>query len=454
MKDIQSGFPGGDLTGGTVKGTGTVNLLAKWTAVDTIGDSRFYDNGTKAGINETSPDAEGLTIKSTLDQGLVFSLKGAITHPFTSFAEADTFAGFEILSINNGGLLVETFMAGNQNSVLFKSYMQFAQTAKNQALFRIDVYESNGGTGSQAIGNNDYAFSIANADVDKFSVLGNGDTRILGTYRSDTLTVNRVTKADGNKDIVDSLITDDGTNILVNQDRVFLNTGTARPFAGNTPHLWIFSASVGYTPNLAGNDIVIESSVEAAMTFLSTPTTGGYIYFQDAINANTTRFGFDHNDDKYKWRIAGSNRMEFSVSQGLNIVPTTTGKGVTVDGAAGSIGNPVVWIKSDGISGGNDRSELKLTDNSGFGFSWQYNEFDNSLICYRRTGTNKVFEIHDNQKYWGGRSGDNPLDYRLQVPTGARASMETGTQNNGMIYYDTTNNVLRKRVAGAWSDLA
>jgi hypothetical protein len=167
----------------------------------------------------------------------------------------------------------------------------------------------------------------------------------------------------------DSAIKDDATNILINREYVFLNTGTARSFTGGDPHLWIYSGDVSYTPNIAGNDIVIESEVEAGMTFLSTPTTAGYIYFQDAISANTTRFGYNHNSDVYNWDIAGTTEMSLTAAL------------LTINGN--------FLIKDD--------KEIQFGNAAGGDYTLEYVSADTRLLLTGKDATNKqvVFLLGD-----------------------------------------------------------
>ncbi len=51
--DCKTAWPSGG--GGTVTGSGTTNKIAKWTSSTVLGDSIIYDDGTKVGINTTSP---------------------------------------------------------------------------------------------------------------------------------------------------------------------------------------------------------------------------------------------------------------------------------------------------------------------------------------------------------------------------------------------------------------
>jgi hypothetical protein len=133
-----------------------------------------------------------------------------------------------------------------------------------------------------------------------------------------TGTVNYIPVWTGAHTLGDSHLIDDGTDIFLQQPggapyrTFFMGVTSARSSSGGQPWLWIYSSAVGYAPNLAGNDIVIESSIEPAMTFLGTPTNSASIYFQDAINANNTRFGYNHNTDEYEFDIAGTTEVNIS----------------------------------------------------------------------------------------------------------------------------------------------
>lgn len=65
--DCKTAWPSGG--GGTVTGTGTTNKVAKWTSSTALGNSIIYDDGTKIGINTTSPgrllDVDGSDLDDT-----------------------------------------------------------------------------------------------------------------------------------------------------------------------------------------------------------------------------------------------------------------------------------------------------------------------------------------------------------------------------------------------------
>jgi hypothetical protein len=141
-------------------------------------------------------------------------------------------------------------------------------------------------------------------DVDADAVVyGSGTLNYIPKWTPDSSTLG------------DSAFLDDGTDVFLSQPggapyrTFFMGVTAARSHSGGHPWLWIYSAAVGYAPNIAGNDLVIESSTEPGITLLGTPTTGGYIYFQDAINANTTKFGYNHNTDEFEFIIAGNSEF-------------------------------------------------------------------------------------------------------------------------------------------------
>mgnify|MGYP003638671002 FL=1 len=55
VSNASGGVAWGAFTTGTVKGTGTVNYLTKWSATDTLQNSIIFDDGTNVGIGTPSP---------------------------------------------------------------------------------------------------------------------------------------------------------------------------------------------------------------------------------------------------------------------------------------------------------------------------------------------------------------------------------------------------------------
>ena len=82
-----------DITGGTVKGTGAVNFVPKWSATDTLQNSTIFDSGTKVGINTITPLAN-LDVKETINdvagEIIVGGLISSDDMPFGKLSFANT----------------------------------------------------------------------------------------------------------------------------------------------------------------------------------------------------------------------------------------------------------------------------------------------------------------------------------------------------------------------------
>ncbi len=85
-----------------------------------------------------------------------------------------------------------------------------------------------------------------------------------------------------------------------------VNAGADPTYASGDPRLWIVSDSISYSPNILGNDIIIQSPAEPAMTFLTDPDGDCTIYYQAAAAAPDTYFRFAFDDNDFQWRIAGN----------------------------------------------------------------------------------------------------------------------------------------------------
>ena len=77
VSNASGGVSWGAYTTGTVKGTGAVNFLPKWSATDTLQDSIIFDNGTNVGIGTSGTNpADKLhvqgTVRAVIDTGSGF----------------------------------------------------------------------------------------------------------------------------------------------------------------------------------------------------------------------------------------------------------------------------------------------------------------------------------------------------------------------------------------------
>lgn len=93
--------PGGGTTVGVI-GAGTVNILAKFTAASTIGNSLFYDNGTNTGVATATPGAR-------------FHIKGAGNAISTFGFRVDSSTVDNLFTVRNDGVILAGTGSGNTN---------------------------------------------------------------------------------------------------------------------------------------------------------------------------------------------------------------------------------------------------------------------------------------------------------------------------------------------------
>lgn len=248
-------------------------------------------------------------------------------------------------------------------------------------------------------------------------------------------TVNTHAMWTGVNAIGDSLTSEDTGWTRINS-MVLINSTTNPTVASGSPRLWVRSNNVGFSPNLVGNDIVLESNAEPAFTFLTIPNHACYQYYQSAVAAPTVRFGYDFNDDKFKWKILAVDLMQLGTAWGLTVLPPTDATGILIDGNAVANGRPTLRLKAADV-GGNLRSQVEWVDHGNNGFKIQYDVFNNSLIT-KRVGGKTYFQCHENQKYWGADRNENSLAFQLPILTTVERNALVA-QTGFMIYNTTTN---------------
>ena len=96
VSNASGGVSWGAYTTGTVKGTGAVNFVPKWSATDTLQDSIIFDNGTKVGIGTATPSG-------------LLEIKGAQPTLYISNTTTATESNLTFQTINSAGTTYESF---------------------------------------------------------------------------------------------------------------------------------------------------------------------------------------------------------------------------------------------------------------------------------------------------------------------------------------------------------
>ena len=377
---------------GTVKGTGTINRISKFTAGGTIGDSQIFDNGTNVGIGTTSPttvlDVQG---NYSFNTGTARPLKIAVNSITTTVADFGTGMVFG-LKIGSGSvedvayidvINTETFRSGE---ISFK----VSQGSSPVEAMRIN-YVGNVGIGTTS--------PQARLDVRAQGVLA---TDIVLRVRNSTDTQN--------------FLVVNGAGDVYNNGAKGVNTNT------------FFGENVGRNATGSNNTAFGESALRANTTGYSNAAIG-----VGALRTNTT----------------GNSNTAF----GQNALRTNTKGDYNTAIGVSALGNNTTGFNNAAIGSGagrliSDGSGNTITNNSIFiGFETRAladNNDNQIVIGYRAIGLGSDSVVL-------GNNFIRRTQLRGQVIMGAFSYAPTGIE--GAIYYDSTTKKHRGFNGTAWNDL-
>ena len=109
VSNASGGVSWGAYTTGTVKGTGTVNSVPKWSATDTLQDSIIFDNGTNVAIGTTNP-ADKLHVQGTV-RAVVSGSSGIAFNAINGFGVSSAFRfdnNHAVLALRNNSNVIAT----------------------------------------------------------------------------------------------------------------------------------------------------------------------------------------------------------------------------------------------------------------------------------------------------------------------------------------------------------
>lgn len=162
-------------------GTSSVSIpVANTNIIATTGGTerlRITSDGKIATGGETAPDVDagGICINTGAADANALTFKSSdVAHPFTTYAEADTYAEIGKASGNFGGLRIESFCESGGAALLLEASTVTPNTALGQSgVMLFGVSKSSGGT-KAALLENENAFSF-NAGAQIGLIKGNGD---------------------------------------------------------------------------------------------------------------------------------------------------------------------------------------------------------------------------------------------------------------------------------------
>lgn len=216
---------------GTVKGTGTINRISKFTAIGTIADSQIFDNGNNIGIGTTTPQARlDVIAQGVLETNIAFRVRNS----------TDT---RDFLVVNGAGDVYNNGAGGGETNTHFG-----VNTARN----RTGHYNST--FGNEA--GRDLTTGASNA-LFGYNAGRNITTQWCNTFigpRAGESNIGNYNTAVGTNALV--LNTTGGGNIAIGVEALYYNT-------------------TGYTNTALGNGAGINNTTGGRNIFLGTSSGGG-----------------------------------------------------------------------------------------------------------------------------------------------------------------------------------
>ena len=126
---------------------------------------------------ETSPDVDpgGLCLDHNSGDANVLTFKNSdVIHPFTTIAEADTYAAFSKVDASEGGLLATGLAKVDGPGIILRGFTQSPTTGRTSGVVVVSGYKASGSS-AVALADGEDLFAVANAASIKLLTKGNGD---------------------------------------------------------------------------------------------------------------------------------------------------------------------------------------------------------------------------------------------------------------------------------------
>ena len=186
----QIGYAPSIITGGLLDQLGIVGVDGILFGIGASEKMRIASTGNVfIGDTDNANSTVGLTINQGANDNEILSLKSSdIGHPFTASTEADTFGYFSKLSPTNGGLVALGFSDADATALFLGGAIGSADPADTTPAIMLRGLQSNGTTGTAALGNAERVLTIQNSTTDLITVAGNGDAYFLADVSALTFT--------------------------------------------------------------------------------------------------------------------------------------------------------------------------------------------------------------------------------------------------------------------------
>ena len=159
VSNASGGVAWGALPTGTVKGTGAVNFVPKWSATDTLQDSIIFDDGTNVGIGTSGINpADKLHVQGTV-RAVVTGSSGTAFNAINAFGVSSAFRfdnNHAVLALKNNSSVVATKISSNGFSHFTGGQVGFGTTTPSAAVDIVATVENSGLLLSNVGDNSDY----------------------------------------------------------------------------------------------------------------------------------------------------------------------------------------------------------------------------------------------------------------------------------------------------------
>ena len=273
---------------GTVKGTGTINRISKFTASGTIGDSQIFDNGTNVGIGTTSPQARlDVRAQGALETNTVFRVRNS----------TDT---INFLVVNGAGDVYNNGAGGITSNTFFGENVGRNTTGiNNTAIGVIALSNNTTGINNTAIGVIALQNNTTGTNNTAIGVIAlqNNTTGINNTAIG-VIALGYNTTGNSNTAIgisAGSLISN-GSNQTITNNSIFIGTDTRALADNQTNQIVIGDSAIGLGSNsvVLGNTSITITQLrgQVIMGVFASPPTGieGAIYYDSTTKKH---YGFD-----------------------------------------------------------------------------------------------------------------------------------------------------------------
>ena len=427
--DISSVVAGTGLSGGATSGVATLNIEAAQPTITSLGTITGF---TSTGIDDNA-DATAITINSseqvaigttspTTGANLTLSGQGFLTSGADSgsiaFGSNASYQG-RIYQDNSGSdFYIENTYSSNNGDIIVKTNGSERLRVKGSG--EIGIGET-APFANVHVKVSDSGVTSLNSAASGLFIESANSTGM--TIASGTTNVGRLVFADSGNNLISYVQYDHSNNAMSFQtngsEKMRINSSGNVGIGETAPlgKLHVKTADSGVTtPDAGADDLIIESSTDTGMSFLSTDTAT--IRFNDANGAGDGSYQYRHDDRSTRIVSAGSERMRIDSSGSVGISNTTPGD-------FHSSGNDLVVGNT---TGGHGLTIVASTNDAGsINFGDATNASTRGKITYEHSNDSLAFHAGAAEKFRVGANGNFSIG-----TTADSARLNVNTSNSGV----------------------